>query len=201
MELEELKTNWLVLNERLAKNEILNKRIIKEMITKRTRSAYNRLFGYNVLGLVLVSATAIGIFLLGLINFTPLSIVVVGETGLILSIIWVIIRIIIINRFQFDSKETVYELLVRVLKFKLLQKKEFIISLIFGGIILGIIVFSCYSDLPIYIPIYIRVIIFLSVAIFTFVLSYVSYLCEKRNVEAIGKGLDELKELEEEMEK
>ena len=38
MELEELKAGWNVLNERLAQNEILNKRIIKDMIVTRTNS-------------------------------------------------------------------------------------------------------------------------------------------------------------------
>lgn len=39
MELEELKAGWNVLNDRLAQNEILNKRIIKEMIINRTQPA------------------------------------------------------------------------------------------------------------------------------------------------------------------
>lgn len=38
MELEELKAGWSILNEQLAKSEMLNKRIIKEMITNRTQS-------------------------------------------------------------------------------------------------------------------------------------------------------------------
>ena len=37
MELEELKAGWNVLNERLAQNEILNKRIIKDMIVTRNQ--------------------------------------------------------------------------------------------------------------------------------------------------------------------
>ena len=51
MELEELKAGWNVLNERLAQNEILNKRIIKEMIINRTQSAYERLLGLICLDL------------------------------------------------------------------------------------------------------------------------------------------------------
>ena len=53
MELEELKAGWNVLNERLAQNEILNKRIIKEMIVTRTNSALSRLKWMNWGGIVL----------------------------------------------------------------------------------------------------------------------------------------------------
>ena len=54
MELEELKAGWSILNEQLAKSEMLNKRIIKEMITNRTQSAYERLFRFDLFGLILV---------------------------------------------------------------------------------------------------------------------------------------------------
>ena len=54
MELEELKAGWNVLNERLAQNEILNKRIIKDMIVTRTNSALSRLKWMNWGGLILV---------------------------------------------------------------------------------------------------------------------------------------------------
>ena len=54
MELEELKAGWNVLNERLAQNEILNKRIIKDMIVTRTNSALSRLKWMNWGGIVLV---------------------------------------------------------------------------------------------------------------------------------------------------
>ncbi len=54
MELEELKAGWNVLNERLAQNEILNKRIIKDMIVTRTNSALSRLKWMNWGGIILV---------------------------------------------------------------------------------------------------------------------------------------------------
>lgn len=44
MDLNDMKAGWNVLNERLAQNEILNKRIIKEMITMKTKSAYDTVY-------------------------------------------------------------------------------------------------------------------------------------------------------------
>ena len=39
MNLDEMKNSWNVLNERLEQNEILNKRIIEEMVASKTKSA------------------------------------------------------------------------------------------------------------------------------------------------------------------
>lgn len=52
MELDELKSTWNALNERLRKNELLNDRIIKEMITRKASSAWNRLIKWEQMGLV-----------------------------------------------------------------------------------------------------------------------------------------------------
>ena len=41
MELDELKTSWNALDKRLAETEIVNLRVVKEMIQQKTKSAYN----------------------------------------------------------------------------------------------------------------------------------------------------------------
>ena len=52
MELEALKASWNALDERLAKTEIVNLRVVKEMIEQKTRSAYERIVGQNLYSLV-----------------------------------------------------------------------------------------------------------------------------------------------------
>lgn len=60
MELDDLKAGWSVLNERLQQNEILNKRIIKEMIEKRGETAIGKLYRYDLFGaLTILSIWAI----------------------------------------------------------------------------------------------------------------------------------------------
>ncbi|MCC8154954.1 MAG: hypothetical protein LIP01_12595 [Tannerellaceae bacterium] len=44
MEMEDLKSGWKILNERLSQSEKLNRMIIQEMIHKKTISAYRKLF-------------------------------------------------------------------------------------------------------------------------------------------------------------
>lgn len=62
MNSDELKAGWKVLNERLAQHEIINKRIIKEMITQRTKSAYDQIYRSELGGLCLI--LALGLFVL-----------------------------------------------------------------------------------------------------------------------------------------
>ncbi len=66
MELEDLKSSWSELNKQLEKNELLNKRIIQEMITKRTQTAYNKLLRFDIAGLVLTIAAILFILLMEL---------------------------------------------------------------------------------------------------------------------------------------
>lgn len=47
MDMEEMKKGWMVLNERLSQNEILNRRIIKEMLTTRTQTAYEQIYNWE----------------------------------------------------------------------------------------------------------------------------------------------------------
>ena len=41
MDLEKMKLGWDALNERLERNEVVNQKIIKEMISAKTKSAYS----------------------------------------------------------------------------------------------------------------------------------------------------------------
>ena len=44
MELEELKRNWTALNERIEKVEMVNERLVKNMVELRTKSTFGRFF-------------------------------------------------------------------------------------------------------------------------------------------------------------
>ena len=44
MELEELKRNWATLNERIEKVEMVNERLVKNMVELRTKSTFGRFF-------------------------------------------------------------------------------------------------------------------------------------------------------------
>ena len=52
MELEALKASWNKLDERLAATEIVNLRVVKEVIQQKTKSAYDRIMGQNIYNFV-----------------------------------------------------------------------------------------------------------------------------------------------------
>ena len=52
MNLDEMKNSWNVLNERLEQNEILNKRIIEEMVASKTKSAYDCIFPVSLISCI-----------------------------------------------------------------------------------------------------------------------------------------------------
>ena len=52
MELDDLKTKWNALDKRLAETEIVNMRMVKEMVSHKTKSAYDRIVGQNIYNLV-----------------------------------------------------------------------------------------------------------------------------------------------------
>ena len=124
MELEELKAGWNVLNERLAQNEILNKRIIKEMIINRTQSAYERLFRFDLFGLILAFVMCVlfpVLVVTGKIVMQPLSFAVLEGTIGIGFIIQVFFSAILL-RFNMEKKR-ICELARLTLIYKLWMKR------------------------------------------------------------------------------
>ena len=54
MELEELRASWNAFDKRLAENEIINQRIVKEMISQKTKSALDKIFHLNIYNLFVI---------------------------------------------------------------------------------------------------------------------------------------------------
>jgi Ca2+/Na+ antiporter len=195
METDELKAGWSVLSERLEKNEILNKRIIKEMISKRTRSAYNRLLGYNVFGLVILFGVILWVFLFAVIQYKgfPLPILIASEAGLIISVIWQTVKVRILNRFQLLNTGAVIDLSLWAAKYKLLIRREFIVTFV-GGSLFLLLLFFLFHNFTLWAILFVVVL-----AIFVFILDYIIYIhVEKRNILTIEQTIAELKELEKE---
>jgi MFS family permease len=194
MELEELKAGWSILSERLEKNEILNKRIIKEMITKRTQTAHNRLLGYNVFGLMTVLLGMIGVLVIALFINKPFPFVIIAEVVLLLTAIYEIAIVRIMNKFQLD-KQTTLQLSAWTLKYKQIMKWSVRFSYIIFGISLVLNFFlASYQNWSIT-----NIILVESIVVFFFILAYIAYIyIEKKNITTIEQGLEELKELEKE---
>ena len=164
MELEELKAGWNVLNERLAQNEILNKRIIKDMIVTRTNSALSRLKWMNWGGIILV-------FVMFILVLIMKNIVVIRPAAMIIS-----------------------GLLGGCIKFRRIQR----CGMFVGPLVALIVIVSIFFIHHHYRSLYHMIVDAIGV-LFGVCIGYLCYkYVDKKSIETIEKGLEELKEFEDE---
>lgn len=194
MELEELKAGWNVLNERLEQNEILNKRIIKEMIINRTQSAYERLFRFDLFGLILAFVMCVlfpVLVVTGKIVMQPLSFAVLEGTICVGFIIQVFFSAIL-HRFNMEKKR-ICELARLTLIYKLWMKRNFLFAS--GLVVSALIAFMFIEKARLVVNWEIRLILIL---LFISIIMFYQIRFYLKNIQTIEKGLEELKEFEEE---
>ena len=193
MELEELKAGWNVLNERLAQNEILNKRIIKDMIVTRTNSALSRLKWMNWGGIVLV-------FIMFILVLIMKNIVVIRPAAMIISgllggsvLIYCICYFRFLERLDLN-KLSIYEAMAWCIKFRKIQRCGMFVGPLVALIVIVSIFFIHHHYRSLYHMIVDEIGVLFGVCI--------GYLCykyvDKKSIETIEKGLEELKEFEDE---
>ncbi len=128
MNLEELKQSWQVLNERLAQNEVVNQRIIRDMVVNKTQTAYDKIFSDCRRELFIT--LLIGAFLLPLIqHFTPTrwSAFVFLESFLFVGFLYQVYSLYTLSRFDL-SRMSVKSLMHTLLCYKRL----YIYNMIYG---------------------------------------------------------------------
>lgn len=124
MELEELKASWNALDKRLAESEIVNMRMVKELIAQKTKSAYNRIYGINLYNFV-VNILILGVVFPFVFMHTPImtSSFVVIETVMVLGLIPQIWKISLLSKFDLEGKRC-GELRRLVLRYKKVCQEE-----------------------------------------------------------------------------
>lgn len=194
MELDDLKQNWELINKRLQKNEVLNKRIIKEMITKRTTSAYNKLLNMEIISLIIM-IILIPAFLVATqtVKYPPaLPWITCLEILAISVTIWIIIKIHWLKKFDIENKD-IYQLgrIIQIYRSWILKESYILIPLCMIFLIARFIVVHAQST-PQFTTLIISALIFLPV--YTFTIYYFFY---KKHFNNIQKSLQELEEFKE----
>lgn len=193
MELEELKAGWNVLNERLEQNEILNRRIVKEMIVTRTNSALSRLKWMNWVGIILV-------FIIFMLVLVMKNIVVIRPAAMIISgLLGVSVLIYCICYFRFLERldlnsMSICEAMAWCIKFRKIQRCEIYVWPLVALIVIVSIFFIHHHYSSLYHMIVDAISVLFGI--------YIGYLCykyvDKKSIETIEKELEELKEFEDE---
>jgi len=201
MELEELKAGWNVLNERLAQSELVNLRLVREMITQKTRSAYDGVCRHNYYNLVVCILIICVVFPYVYMN-TPIrtfSFVVV-EAVMVIGLIPLIMKLSLLSQFNLEGKRC-NELMGLVLRYKKVCHQEGIWGI--AEVAFAMIVFYIselvFNDKVNY-EFGIKVLLPLGLSVLTFGLSYMLAMWQRRRhaqqLLEVEQGLEELKEFE-----
>ncbi|MBQ6210183.1 MAG: hypothetical protein IJK42_10500 [Prevotella sp.] len=202
MELDDLKTSWNALDKRLAETEIVNMRMVKEMVSQKTKSAFNGIVGHNLYNFV-VSLVIMGFVFPYVWMHTHISTTsfVIVEAVILIGLIPVVRKLLLLSKFDVDGKN-VSELHRLVLKYKKVCHDDPYWTI--AGVTLGFVGFYI-SELGFNTAVDYgfsnRVWIVVGLTLLTFALAFVIGLWLRRRhaqqMQEIERGLEELKEFEE----
>ena len=202
MELETLKANWNALDKRLADNEIVNLRIVKEMIAHKTKSAYDRIYGLNIYNFVVNILIICVVFPYVYMN-TPIRTIsfAIVESVMAIGLIPMIWKLSLLSRFDMGSKSS-YQLSRTVLCYKKICHQEKIWMI--GAVCLAMVAFYI-SELGFNTEagytFGTRLLLPLGLSLITLIVGYFFAKWQLRRhaqqLQEIERGLEELKEFEE----
>jgi len=201
MELDELKAGWDVLNNRLSQSEIVNLRIVREMIAQKTRTAFDGVCRHNYYNLIVCVLMICAVFPYIYLN-TPIrafSFVVV-EAAMVIGLVPLIQKLSLLSQFDLNGKRS-KELLGLVLRYKKVCHQEAI--WVIAEVAVAMIVFYVselmFND-QVHYAFGIKVLLPLGLTLLTFTLGYLLALWMRRRhalqLKEIEQGLEELKEFE-----
>lgn len=202
MELDELKTSWNALDKRLAETEIVNLRVVKEMIQQKTKSAYNGIVGQNLYFFV-VNILIIGVLFPYIYMNTPIRAIsfAIVEAIMILGLIPIIWKLSLLSKFDMGGKSC-NELSRLVLRYKQIchQQKYWEIAAVCLAMVAFYIIELGFNPTAGYVFEANRVLIVIGLTLFTFAMAFVLGLWQRRRhvqqMQEIERGLEELREFE-----
>lgn len=202
MELDELKTSWNALDKRLAETEIVNLRVVKEMIQQKTKSAYNGIMGQNLYSFVvtLLVATVVFPFIYKSTSISFTSFVVV-EAVLLIGLIPQLWKLLLLSKFDLDGKKA-NELSHLVLRYKKICTNESfwtILCVALAMVVFYVLEFG-FNQTAGYVFSANNILIFVGLTLIYFALAFVVGLWHRRRhaqqMQEIERGLEELREFE-----
>ncbi|MBR7049792.1 MAG: hypothetical protein IKI16_08085 [Prevotella sp.] len=139
MELDDLKTSWNALDKRLAETEIVNMRMVKEMVSQKTKTAFDSIVGHNIYNLVVCMLIVCVVFPYVYMNtpIRPLSFAIV-EGMMVIGLIPQIWKLSLLSKFDLGGKKC-NELSCLVLQYKKVCHHEKI--WIIAGVCLAMVAF------------------------------------------------------------
>lgn len=201
MELEELKASWNAFDKRLAESDIINLRMVKEMIAQKTRRAFDRIYGLNIYHFA-VSLLILGVVFPYVYMNTPISTTsfVIVETILVIGLYPHIKKLNLLSKFNLEGKSC-HELSSLVLQYKKVCHNEtyWTIAIVSIAMVAFYITELGFNQQASYV-LGTRVLLVMGLTLLTFALAYVIAQWQRRRhatqMQEIEQGLEELREFE-----
>ena len=201
MELDDLKTSWNALDKRLAETEIVNMRMVKEMVSQKTKSAFNGIVGHNLYNFV-VTLIIIGFVFPYVWMNTPISTTsfAIVEALMLIGLTPIVRKLMLLSKFDVDGK-SLSESSRLILNYKKACHDETfwtiaVVALAFVGFYISELGFNTAVDYGFSN----RVWVVVGLTLLTFALAFVIGMWQRRRhtqqMQEIERGLEELKEFE-----
>lgn len=199
MELNELKNIWQELDQKIEKNNILNDKVIKDMLQTKGNKSISKLMAFEVLSLILlVAMIPVFLFLLAFfqnatshLNYTIVFIKLM-IIFCVLAVVWYGVKIYFLNKIE--MRRSIKDNIYNITRYKLLLKREIQISFILYPIILGVCIYHFYTVKATVLLWVLLICLWLVVLVF--VIWFYKKVTQK-HIKSINQSLDELKDLEE----
>ena len=201
MELEALKASWNKLDERLAETEIVNLRMVKEMIQQKTKSAFDHIMGHNIYSFVVNMLIICVVFPFVYLN-TPIQTTsfAIVEGVMVIGLIPMLWKLSLLSKFDLGGKSS-SELSRLVLTYKKVCHQEKVWMI--GAVCLAMIAFYILElgfNTEAGYEFSTRLLLPLGLSLLTFGLGFVFAKWQLRRhaqqLQEIERGLEELREFE-----
>ena len=201
MELEALKASWNKLDERLAETEIVNLRMVKEMIQQKTKSAFDHIMGQNIYSFVVNMLIICVVFPFVYLN-TPIQTTsfAIVEGVMVIGLIPMLWKLSLLSKFDLGGKSS-SELSRLVLTYKKVCHQEKVWMI--GAVCLAMIAFYILElgfNTEAGYEFSTRLLLPFGLSLLTFGLGFVFAKWQLRRhaqqLQEIERGLEELREFE-----
>ena len=143
MELDDIKTNWQVISNKLEKSEVLNKKIIVNLAKKSVRSTKEKLERFEYFFLILsLSGAAVNAMSIAVTDGITIKYgtLYVFLSVFILAAVWQGYKIYLLHRID-NERRNMVELIERTTRFKFLTQARVIVGMILLIPILGLLIY------------------------------------------------------------
>ncbi len=202
MELDDLKTSWNAIDKRLAETEIVNMRMVKEMVSQKTKTAFEHIVGHNLYGAVVTLMIMCIVFPYVWMN-TPITLTsfLIVEGAMAIGLIPQAQKLLLLSKFNLVEK-TASELSGLVLGYKKVCHSEklwttFIVAAAFIAFYISELGFNTEAGYSFAAD---RIAVVVGLTLLTFGVALAIGLWQRRRhaqqMQEIERGLEELREFE-----